>query len=793
MNTVDFKSIGKNAHPVYTWLWNTKITKDGIAARLDEMFSSGIRGFYVIGEPKNFRPERRRTHLEPEYLSDEYVELLYFAYEYARELGMEMWLYNEGGFPSGMVCGKIKELRPDLAYKDISIVTKTLDAFCKYSPDQNTLAVFAKGKRLKAGDSFAENIAITEYRLCAPQGIRSDIASPENTKLFLELTHEKLLARFGEHMGNDITLMFDDEAFMGKWTVGYEKLFFEKYGYDVLEYLPFITAKEQPQSDKEYRAVSDYVMLCGELVRNNYFTPMKKWLNDRGMLSVGHLDLDNFTNGCRRGRYGNILKTLREFDVPGVDMIWNQIAFPKDGRACFEGYQFFPLAASSAARQQGRNLALSESFAVCGAQLTPEDMRYAVNYQAVRGINMFNFMVTSYDKESVMCLQYRPNFITENTGMDCLSQINTYTARLCEIIQKGSAKISTALYFPFRTICAGSELGEAACRRFEELGELLERKGVAFDLIDEDFVINAKKEKRALIGAHVSYDNVFVPECVDLEPTEVMEKLSELGRNTVSVIERKNEYISARRTTMPNGDEVYFICNLSAESASEAVGIRSEKVPYTVDIQSGELYLAEYSRDGETITLPLSLLCGEGVLVYLTDKDVSAMSKEKYEQFAELSQDRAYINREYYIPDNAPCPQNRYFKPMERPITLGEWDKGFSGEATYEFTLPTLPSGNVLLDLGEARYFARLYLNDKPLAELTMPPYTAKLDGAKSGDSLKIVVANTIANACASTKYFEIQDIRDVGPYHEKMSIGEKEAPAGGLLQKIKLYKELSP
>ena len=778
MNTVDFKKLHKSAHPVYTWLWNTKITKDGIAAQLDEMFSSGIRGFYVIGEPKNFRPERRRTHLEPEYLSDEYVELLYFAYEYAQGLGMEMWLYNEGGFPSGMVCGKIKELRPDLAYKDISTVTKTLDAFCPYSPDEKVLAAFAQGKRLKAGDSFTQKTDITEYRLCVPQGIRSDIASPENTKLFLELTHEKLLSRFGEHMGKDIRLMFDDEAFMGKWTAGYEKLFFEKYGYDVLEYLPFITAQEQPKNLREYRAVSDYVMLCGELVRDNYFTPMKKWLNHRGMLSAGHLDLDNFTNGCRRGRYGNILKTLREFDIPGIDMIWNQIAFPKDGKACLEGYQFFPRAASSAARQQGHGLALSESFAVCGAQLTPEDMRYAVNYQAVRGISIFNFMVTSYDRESVMCLQYRPNFISQNTGTDSLSQINTYTARLCGLLQKGSAEISTALYFPFRTICAGGELGETACKRFEELGELLEKRGVSFDLIDEDFVRSAKKENRALIGAHVRYDSIFVPEITDLEPTEIMEKLAGLGSDTVPVIERKNEHISARKIIMPNGDELYFICNLSGESASETVLIHSAKAAYTVDIQSGELYVAEHSREDGAIKLPLSLSRGEGVLVYLTDGKVTAMTKEKYEQFAELSEDRAYISREYYIPDNAPCPENRYFKPMEKPIRLGEWEKSFSGEATYEFTLPVLPDGNILVDLGEVRHFAKLYLNGDPLAKLTMPPYTARLDGAKSGDSLKIVVANTVANACASTKYFEIQDIRDVGPYHEKMSIWEKEAPA---------------
>ena len=39
--------------------------------------------------------------------------------ELAEEKGMEFWLYNEGGFPSGMVCGKIRNMRPHLAKKNI--------------------------------------------------------------------------------------------------------------------------------------------------------------------------------------------------------------------------------------------------------------------------------------------------------------------------------------------------------------------------------------------------------------------------------------------------------------------------------------------------------------------------------------------------------------------------------------------------------------------------------------------------------------------------------------------------
>ena len=117
---MNFKEIPVKYYPAYTWLWNTEITREGIKERIDEMYECGIRAFYIIGEPENFRPHIRRTHLSPEYLSDEYLDLVYYAYEVAEEKGMYTWLYNEGGFPSGMACGKIRELRPHLAIKLIA-------------------------------------------------------------------------------------------------------------------------------------------------------------------------------------------------------------------------------------------------------------------------------------------------------------------------------------------------------------------------------------------------------------------------------------------------------------------------------------------------------------------------------------------------------------------------------------------------------------------------------------------------------------------------------------------------
>lgn len=264
------------------------------------MYDAGIRGFYVLGEPEYFRPLTRKTHLSPEYLSEEYLDLLYYAYELAHEKGMEFWLYNEGGFPSGMVCGKIRNMCPHLAKKHVGYREFRLPAGEKYESQDDSIVSFVGGEKIETG-FFTENengAVVGEYYMVdEPERplVNSDIAQRETTDLFLEMTHEVLKEKFDDVMGNEVTFMFDDEAHMGLWTRGLEKIFFDKYGYEIYLYMACISRCKNPESDDEYRAVSDYGMLCGELTTNNYFLPMKEWLNDHNMLSVGHLDCESCT------------------------------------------------------------------------------------------------------------------------------------------------------------------------------------------------------------------------------------------------------------------------------------------------------------------------------------------------------------------------------------------------------------------------------------------------------------------------------------------------------------------
>lgn len=92
---------------------------------------------------------------------------------------------------------------------------------------------------------------------------------------------------------------------------------------------------------------------------------------------------------------------------------------------------------------------------------------------------------------------------------------------------------------------------------------------------------------------------------------------------------------------------------------------------------------------------------------------------------------------------------------------------------------------------GEVRHYAKLYINGVTAAEATMPPYRVVVT-AQSGDELKIIVANTPANVTRSVGFFKVQELCDADPYHAKMKINDHRAPAGGLINPVKIYKILN-
>lgn len=124
--------------PVPFWSWNNRLEKEKLLAQIGDMQAAGCGGFII----------HARTGLTTEYLSEEWFSLVEVCLDEAKKRGMHAWIYDENGWPSGFVGGKLLEEEENLA---CYLVEEVGDAF---APD--AFAVFsgrgASAVRLRAGE-----------------------------------------------------------------------------------------------------------------------------------------------------------------------------------------------------------------------------------------------------------------------------------------------------------------------------------------------------------------------------------------------------------------------------------------------------------------------------------------------------------------------------------------------------------------------------------------------------------------------------------------------------------------
>ena len=87
----------KEFAPLSFWAWNEFMDDESICRRIEEFHEEGLRGFFM----------HSRAGLMTSYLSKEWFHACRTAVKKAEELGMEAWIYDEDGWPSGFAGGLV--------------------------------------------------------------------------------------------------------------------------------------------------------------------------------------------------------------------------------------------------------------------------------------------------------------------------------------------------------------------------------------------------------------------------------------------------------------------------------------------------------------------------------------------------------------------------------------------------------------------------------------------------------------------------------------------------------------
>lgn len=806
-----FNSPDVSYAPVYVWVWNDICTREIIDVQLAEMQNLGIRAFYILPEPKNFRPDSMPTNLTPDYLTSEYFELCAYAVEKGKLLGMNCWIYDEGGWPSGGACGKVLKDHPEYARQTLEFYERSFSAgevYKKATPD--VLATFLNDNELiEEGYIFCDDTVVTEY--VAEKSIYGnadypDLLNKDATEYFIKITHEKYASAIKYALGETVTAVFTDEPKAP--SVPFNKELAEKYeaiyGESILPHLPLI-AENIPTTAENVHVLHRWYDLCSRMFCDNFLTPCRKWANEHGIAFTGHMDMDHNPLGCVWGGNNfNLMRALRCFDIPGVDIIWRQL-YPenktkiKNDMNAYNG--FFPRYASSAAAQNGTKLAMSEIFGVAGPGLTYDIMRYTVGYQAVRGINVFNPFNFPLGRKGALLAQELPVFTENQVYCRYLGQFNRYTERLSYISSLGERICETGLYYPVSDFQGGLK-AEVTAQKFNTLGRTLEDMMVDFDIVDDDVIQVAKiTEGGSMNIGRAKYKHIIIPEGAFI-PDATQEALNSFiecgGRVSYElttlnpVIRVEGEGLRAMHRKAENA-EIFCLFRETGDNGDYQIHLPSSK-GYLLDLENGELHHLQT----ENGILNLSLQIGETAVILLTDEILNAENKKEFKEKFDIKNEFLFRKElELNYNENGFCNIKHSDKAV--PISLGDWSyligSAYSGSGVYEttFTLPAEKAGKEgEINLGDVHFAASVYLNDQFLGTSLMPPYRLKIpaDILDKENKLKIIVTNTSANLYVHTDYFYKWKAEELSPYFEVESDYAKDFVSGGLYGPVTLFTE---
>ena len=342
------------------WSWNDKLEKAEVEEQIENMKKAGIDGFFM----------HARGGLSTEYMSEEWFNIVEACLDKADELNMDAWAYDENGWPSGFADGIVPQTSHD--YQQKWLVCETVTDI--NSVPENVIGLYRiSGDKAEKLEKAEESCTVIYYDFNI---YYVDTFNPKAIDCFIENTHQKYYERFSERFGTSLKGFFTDEPQYGRdkyvpWSTRFKATFNDLYGYDLIENLPKLYYKLEG-----YEAFrSDFYNMVSDLFRENFMKKMYDWCTDHNCKLTGHMMEEN-SLFCQMHSTAGVMSCYEYFHEPGIDWLGRFIDSP-----------LTPKQLGSAAYQLGRK-ALTESFALCGWDVSLNELKWIAQWQAVNGVTM---------------------------------------------------------------------------------------------------------------------------------------------------------------------------------------------------------------------------------------------------------------------------------------------------------------------------------------------------------------------------------------------------------------------
>lgn len=385
--------------PVPFWSWNDRLDPQVLAWQIDEMQKAGLGGYFM----------HARGGIQTEYLSEDWMNCIRTGIEEAEKRGMEAWIYDESGWPSGYADGKVTEANPLFSAHWITL------------EDRDTASPRAV-------------VHTSPYYI--------DVLSPDAVALFLKFTHEAYLERFGDAFGGAMKGFFTDEPriFWNNegdlpWSPILPEEFRKAYGYELEPVLPLLFLDRPGSTAVRF----DFWKLVSRLFVDSFIRQIGDWCEAHNCQLTGHVMMEESVFSQLTGT-GGAMPCYEFMQAPGVDWLRRTVGNP-----------VIPHQVGSAAAQTGRRQVLTESYALCGWHVSFEELKWIAEWQYVHGVNRMCQHLEGYSLRGLRKRDYPPSLFYQQPWWSEYRRFNDWIARLGMLLADGQAPDGVLLLHPMHS------------------------------------------------------------------------------------------------------------------------------------------------------------------------------------------------------------------------------------------------------------------------------------------------------------------------------------------------------
>ena len=489
------------------WSWNSRLRAEELRRQIDEFAAAGIGGYFL----------HARGGLKTPYLSAEWMEDVRLAAEYGAERGLDAYLYDEDGWPSGYAGGRVPA--QDAAFCQAWMLPVRKSG--RELAGDEVLAAFRDGTR--AAELRPEMV----YDAFVVRRNRSyaNLLEPRAVRAFLQSTHEAYARALGDLFGGAIKGIFTDEPQLSNhgfpWYEGLEEAYRAAYGESLYEQLSLLTAGTEGDALR-FR----YRKLIAEQYAASYSRQIGDWCAAHRLCLTGHMAAEDGPY-CQIQSQADVMPHYVHFGMPGIDHLGRR----KSSVVLLKQ----PVSVNG---QCGRTDVLSETFGASGHGVKVRDLLDIWAHQAAHGVNVACLHLASYSQLGRRKRDYPPTFSYHLNWFPALRALTEPVAALCDFASRGERVADILVLSPLSAFWMlhkndglDARLSEITVHYRTFLENLL-AAGLDCDLGDELLMAErAAVEGNALRVGACKYHTVIVPKTVNLchKTVELLEALAAAG------------------------------------------------------------------------------------------------------------------------------------------------------------------------------------------------------------------------------------------------------------------------